>query len=170
MIKRILFAGALLAAPLGAVAQDEPPQYIGISAGGFELTDVDDNVTEITNVGLRGGYKFGRFFGVEVRGGWESGDVSGALDSPDLTYAGVFARADLPFERANVFLLAGGASVRYQGPQDTEVESDVAAGLGIELYGNERTAVTLDYMNYVDGTYEGVSLGLVHHFDWPRLR
>ena len=52
-------------------------------------------------------------------------------------------------------------------------ESDVAPGfgLGLELYGNTRNAVTLEWMRYADGDIsnvdykiESVNLGYLHRF------
>lgn len=169
MVKRILIAGTLLLLPLGASAE-KPAQYFGVSVGDYELEDEDNNLTETTNIGVKGGYRFSPFLAVELHAGSESGGASGALDEPNALYGGAFVRLDLPFERVNLYLLAGGAGVEYDVGTETESQSGAAGGVGIELYGSERTAITFEYMNYAEEAYEGVSVGLVHHFDWPRLR
>lgn len=167
MIKRVLLAGLLVAAPQWALAE-RPPQYWGVSLGTFELDDASGNVTDTTNVSLQGGYKFTSFLGLEVRGGFESGDTSGALDAPDLTYGGGFVRFDIPYERINVYFLLGGGQVSYDTASGNVSESGPAGGVGIELFGSERSAVSLEYINYSsdDTTYDGISLGFVHHFEW----
>ena len=163
MLMRSFLAFVLLAVPLTALAE-RPGQYWGVTLDSAEITDTNGNDDDATNLNLVLGYKFGDFLGVELQGGGGSED--------DVLYGGAFARFDLPFERVNVFLLAGGATVGFDDAStgDYETESDVAAGFGVELFGNERTAVRFQYMNYADDTYETFGLGLVHHFDWPRFR
>ena len=53
---------------------------------------------------------------------------------------------------------------------DSDDYDPIAAGVGIELYGTERTAVTLEYMSYSEDAYSGVSIGLKHHFELPSFR
>ena len=163
MSMRLILALILLVAPLTALAE-RPGQYWGVTLDSAVLTDTSDEEENATNLNLMLGYKFNDFLGVEFQGGGGSED--------DVLYAGAFARFDLPFERVNVFLLAGGAATEFDDAStgDRETESDLAAGLGIELFGNERTALRLQYMNYADTTYETIGLGFVHHFDWPRFR
>ncbi len=172
MIKRVLLAGLLVVVPQWALAE-RPPQYWGVSLGQFELDDAGGNVTDTVNLGLQAGYKFTRFLGIEARGGFESGDTSGALDEPDLQYGGGFVRLDLPYERVNVYLLLGGGQVNYDTVNGNVSESGPAGAIGIELFGSERSAVSLEYVRYAgdDTTYDGLSLGFVHHFNWavPRF-
>ena len=172
MSTRLLVALAIALAPLSAAAE-RPGQYWGLSIGDAYVTDDGGDEIGATNAGLHVGYKFFDFVGAELQvGGAGSGKKVGGRDSRDTYYAGAFARLDLPLERINLFVLAGAASVRYdEGPPDDVVdESGAAGGLGIELFGNDRTALRLEYMNYVDTPYEHISLGFVHHFDWPSLR
>jgi len=167
MIKRVLLAGLLVIAPPYALAE-RPPQYWGVSLGQFELDDAQGNVTDTVNIGLQAGYKFTSYVGLELRGGFESGDTSGALDQPDLRYGGGFVRFDLPYERVNVYLLLGGGQVSFDRASGDVSESGPAGGIGIELFGSERSAVSLEYINYSsdDITYDGISIGFVHHFGW----
>jgi len=173
MSKRFVLAAMLLATPAIATAQPPAPvpaQYWGVNIGDFDFTNNGASGNS-TAIGLRGGYHFSDFLGVELRGGFDTGgDKGGLQESPDVIHGGAYVRLDLPFERVNVFFLGGTSVVRYDSVNGTKDTSDVSGGIGIELYGSDRTALTLDYMNYSDGAYEGVSLGLVHHFDWPRFR
>ncbi|MDZ7747885.1 MAG: outer membrane beta-barrel protein [Halofilum sp. (in: g-proteobacteria)] len=168
---RLLLALALAAAPLTALAE-QPGKYWGLSIADAEVTDQDGISANASNVGLHLGYHLTDFLGVELQTGTAASGVSGDRDTGETRYAGAFARFDLPFKQTNVFFLAGAAAVEYDEgpPEDLESESDVAAGFGVELYGSERTAVRLEYMNYADDTYETFGIGFVHHFDFPRFR
>lgn len=168
----LLFLPALLLLlPLGALAAERPSQYWGASLGDFEFETDNGSATNITNLGLKGGYRLSRFLALEIHGGVStSGSSSEIIEEPDLVYGAGFVRLDLPYQRLNLYLLAGGSTLAYDVGDGSEEESDMAGGIGIELYGSERTALTLEYMNYNDGMYDGLSVGFVHHFDWPSFR
>lgn len=172
MTKRIAIAAALLAAPMLAQAEQPPNWYIGASVGEYtaDQRDSGGSTEDTTDAGLRLGYHFGDFFGIEARGGVDTGGFAGDSDA-DTSYYGLFGRLDLPFEDANVYVLLGGSQVSFGGEDvDSDDYAPVAGGIGIELYGNESTAVSLEYMTYSEGAYSGVSLGLKHHFNIPSFR
>lgn len=169
MSKRFFLAAVLLTASVAASA--EPPNlYWGASFGDYEVNqrDVGGDTSSATDFGLRLGYEFGKFLGVEARAGLDSGGVGG---NSDVDYAGVFGRFNLPYEKTNIYLLLGASEVRVDGESVDDDEYDpVAGGIGIELYGSERTAITLEYMSYSDESYSGISLGIKHHFNMPSFR
>lgn len=163
----IAIAAALILAPSAALAE-KTGQYWGLSVDNAKL-EAPDNGREgyATNIGLHAGYHFGDFVGAEVQLG---GSPAGGIGDP--YYGAAFGRFNLPFEDANVYLLAGAAAVSYDDgpPDDRESEVDLAGGVGVELYGNERTAVRFEYTNLADGTYQKLGVGFVHYFDWPAFR
>lgn len=169
MWKRTALAAALLVAP--SLVQAEPPNlYWGVGLGDYTIDqrDVGGETSQATDFGLRLGYVVGDVLGLEARAGLDTGGVAGHSDAD---YLGVFGRFNLPFEKTNVYLLAGVSEVRIDGESVDEDEYDpVAGGVGIELYGSERTAVTLEYMSYSDNAYSGLSLGIKHHFNMPSFR
>lgn len=172
MTKRIAIAAALFAAPMLAQAQQPPNLYWGVSIGEYtaDQREVGGGTENTTDVGVRLGYHFGDFFGIEGRAGVDTGGFAGDSDA-DTAYYGIFGRFDLPFEKVNVYLLAGASEVTFDSEAVDDDEYDpVAAGVGIELYGSESTAVSLEYMSYSDDAYSGLSLGIKHHFNVPAFR
>jgi len=165
MIKRIALAVALALAPAAALAQQPPNLYWGITAGGYKTESIAGTRHHESDLGFRLGYHFNDFLGLEGRAG-TSVDASGG---PDVTYGAVFGRFDLPFQKINVYLLAGASELRFDG-ETVNSNKEGAGGIGIELYGSERTAVTLEYMSYSNDGYNGFSLGLKHHFELPSFR
>lgn len=163
---RLALVAVLVLAP-GAALAEKTGQYWGLSISDSDLTAPNGVSGEGTNLGLHAGYHFGDFLGVELQVGGSSTRGTG-----DVFYTGAFGRFNLPFEKTNVYLLAGAAAVSFdQGPpKDRESEADLAGGIGVELFGNEQTAVRFEYMNLADDTYETVGLGFVHYFDWPAFR
>lgn len=173
MALRLLFLLPLLSLSTVAVAQERPPQYFGLSIGEYELEDEVNGQNfdaEFTNIGLEGGYRFSRFLGVEGRFSYGRDDSSNTLDDPELIMGGAFVRFDLPFERINVYALAGGSVVDYDvGIADDDV-SGGSGGIGIELFGSDTTALKVEYVSHAGGDYEGVGIGFTHHFNWPSFR
>jgi|AntRauTorcE11898_2_1112593.scaffolds.fasta_scaffold00251_14 hypothetical protein len=164
---RLALAAALILAPSAALA-DQTGQYWGMSVDNAKL-DAPDNGREgyATNLGLHAGYHFGDFVAAEVQVG---GSPAGGIGDP--YYAAGFGRFNLPFEKVNVYLLAGAAAVSFDGggPDGRDTETDLAGGIGVELYGTEHTGVRFEYTNLADGTYQKLGLGFVHYFDWPAFR
>jgi hypothetical protein len=138
-----------------------------MSISDSELTAPNGLGADGTDLGVHVGYHFGDFAGAELRVGGSSTD-----NAEEVYYTAAFGRFNLPFEQVNVYLLAGAAAVSFnQGPpKERENETDLAGGIGVELFGNERTAVRFEYTNLADDTYEKVGLGFVHYFDWPAFR
>lgn len=173
MIKRLSLAAALAAMPLVAGAE-RPPQYFGVNGGAYEIeTDAPFEADgEFGN--LRVGYELGRFVAFEARFGLELGnetEVAGRDVDPRM--GAVFARLNLPFERVDVYLLGGAGRVSFNDGTGRQREEWPAAGLGIELYGTNRTALVFEGVRYEgddDGDYKAITLGFKHHFDWPRFR
>ncbi len=169
MRKRTVLAAALLAAP--GLAWAEPPNlYWGVSVGDYKVDqrEVGAGTEGATDLGFRLGYEFGKFLGIEGRAGLDSGGVGG---NSDADYVGLFGRFNLPFEKTNVYLLLGASEVRVDGDSVDDDEYDpIAGGIGIELYGSERAAVTLEYMSYSDDSYSGLGIGFKYHFNMPSFR
>lgn len=151
-----------------------PDQYLGISVGAYEAEPPGaSGERSETDVSMRLGYHFSDFVGVEGRLGANAANIAGDDNSgrPATEYAGLFLRLDLPFDRTNVYLLLGGAAVTFDGESvDSDEKDPVAGGLGIELYGSRDTAVVLEYMRYAEDSYQGIGLGLKHHFGMPSFR
>lgn len=173
MTKRLILAAALAAMPIVAGA-DRPPQYFGINGGWYEIdTDAPfDADGEFAN--LRLGYELGRFVAFEARFGLELGnEASVAGTKVDPRMGAVFARLNLPFERVDVYFLGGAGRVSFNDGTGRQREEWPAGGIGIELYGSERTGVVLEGVRYEggdDGDYKAITLGFKHHFNWPRFR
>jgi len=168
MMKRVILASLIAATPQLALAE-RPPSYWGVSLGTFEFTNAEDNAVDVTNVGLQGGVQFIPWLGAELRVGAQSSDADGVFEATDTNYAGAFVRFDIPYERINLYLLAGGGGIGYTDAQgDDASQVGPAGGVGIELYGTQRSALKLELMNYSgeDVVYQGINLGFVHHFNW----
>ena len=165
MIKRIAPAVALALAPAAALAQQPPNLYWGLVGGGYKTENIAGTRYHMSDIGGRLGYHLNDFLGVELRGGTSVAEGNG----PEVRYGAAFGRFDLPFQKLNVYLLAGVSELRFDG-ETVNSSSEGAAGVGIELYGTDRTAVGLEYMSYSNDGYAGLSVGITHHFELPSFR
>lgn len=173
---RPLSAGALILSLMATTAAAEQPrQYFAVHgfeevASEYEFDLDDDQGADGDLWRLKLGYQFGRFLAAELHYGF---DGTGG-DEPNLREGAVFGRLQLPYERVNVYALAGAGRVGGDFGEGRETETGPAMGLGIDLFGTERTAVALEYVHYQvgddDRDYKAVTLGLKHHFDWPSFR
>ncbi|MDQ7074262.1 MAG: porin family protein [Gammaproteobacteria bacterium] len=154
------------------------PSYIGFNVGSSELAGTTLGTVAMSNLNLRLGYHFADYLAVEGHVGWGSDNTGVLLKSPNSRYASLFLRLDLPYDRVNLYLLAGGSYFESDVATTTAIkkgnETSPAYGVGIELFGNRDTALTLEISRYLQNTvedrYDSIGVGFVTHFGWPRLR
>ncbi len=170
---RIGRAIALLSLLLTSTSWAEAPrQYFGISGSDALFVPENGQKEDLGNINAKLGYQVNNFVGVELHLGQSISTDSSNVDSPSLGYVSPMLRLTLPYDRVNLYSLFGLASVRGDFPGNYDDSySDFSMGLGLELYGSKRTALSLEYMRYgVDDSYKTFGLGVVHYFEWPRVR
>jgi len=153
-----------------ALAETQPPRYFGLFGGDARIKPDEGGRGATNNFNFKFGRAFSDFWGVEAHLGKDfSRERSVGKDG--VRYVAVLARGNLPLERINVYGLAGVTSVDADVANINGAYTGPALGIGIELFGSYRTAVGLEFMQYgVEDRYSTVSLGVVHHFEWPRFR
>lgn len=167
-------AGLFFLTPAVHALGDDYKFYVGLDAGRAEL-EIDTNIGDLDEASSNFGVKFGReivsFLSVEAHAGLNDKGPS------EVYYGGIYARAQLPFERLNIYALVGGTFVDYEletpAPnrplEDDEVQ--FSYGVGIDFFGNDSTALYLQAMRYGDDIdYRVYSVGIVHRFDFPGFR
>ncbi len=166
--------------PLSASAQDYEgqPLYWGLAITPMQYDDAVGALETFDLVGVTGrlGLDFGRYLGVEAQAGTTSSDEN-LLAGTDFdlgvdNFVSGYLRLNIPIERGRLYALAGWTAVEFaadanQFSIDDDYQEDLSWGLGVELYGNERTALDINYIRYLDEdetVLEGVSLGFVRRF------
>ncbi len=159
-----------------ALAAERPNQYFAIHGGSYEYepgasgeSDGDGTIAR-----FKYGYEFNKFLGVEAHFGV---DTEGGSD-PGVREGALFGRFNLPFEGVNVYGLAGGGRFGGDFGSGRNTGSGPAVGLGIDLYGSDYTAISVEYLRYEvddedagdDAKYQAITLGWKRHFDWPPFR
>lgn len=152
--------------------------YFGVSALGIryheDLVDFHD-----TGFALIGGHEFNDYFGVEGRVGTGlTGDkISGIVDVGVDYLVSIFARASIFLwdPHARLYVLAGMTHGKLTaeafGLSSSLTDSELGYGLGFEFFGDNRNAVNLEFIRYIDGEDQGIdynvdafSIGYTHRF------
>lgn len=183
MTFRIAVLGAILPFLFIVKAHAQAPKnYLGIQIDRSEFDQERVKNFKNNNIKLKLGREIIDFLAIEGHAAIttdEAQEVPFKVDS--MNYLGVFVRGNLPFERVTVYGLAGigrldvnssGANGLLNGNK-----TSFAFGVGVEIYGNETTAVGLEYMRYIDSEVNGrdlnfdtIGIGLIHHFNFPSFR
>ncbi len=167
--KTLLFPLALIFSVGAASADAQPPQYFGIFGSDARIQPNEGGRGDTSNLNLKLGYGFNDFLGMEFHLGRDF--KRDRADTEDgVQYFAALVRGNLPFERINVYGLLGIASVNADFANIDGSYTNGSVGVGVELYGNQRTAIGLEWMQYgFDDRYRTAGIGLVHHFDWPHF-
>jgi hypothetical protein len=150
-------------------------RYIGVMVSSPQYKE-DDSNTDFRSAGLlvRGGMEVNKFLAVEGHFGLFGEDTVNE-SSYQIEYLGsIYARGNFPLINNRIRLYALGGVTRFSGkvPGFSSVDdTGIGYGLGMELYGDEQNALTLEWLRFavgdihnVDYTLESASLGFVHRF------
>jgi hypothetical protein len=178
----VVIAGGRLLLSFAANAEEsvkgagiEGNRYIGVMVSSPQYKE-DDSNTDFRSAGLlvRGGMELNEFLAVEGHIGLFGEDTTDE-GSYQIDYlASIYARGNLPLTDKRIRLYALAGVTRFSGnvPGFSSVDdTGVGYGLGVELYGDEQNALTLEWLRFavgdihnVDYTLESASLGFVHRF------
>ncbi len=174
MIKHAaLIVGAAIAVPAMA-AGPLPGIYVGggIMEGTFEIDGVDGDANP-TALFARAGYQVNPYLAAEARlgTGLDSDEFHGIKTEIENFY-GIYAKVGLPtsiglYPYAMVGLTQGELKASYRSFSDTQDESDVSMGVGLEYLFSRNFSAGLEYMKYMDTSdfeISGVSLGANYKF------
>ena len=172
-MRSLTFCALILALAPAAALADRPNQYLAIEGGTYDYapgaSDAPGEDGDV--VRLNYGLALNRFLGFELHYGMEGGQSN-------LREGALLGRFNLPYERVNVYALAGAGRVGITVDDERDSESGPAVGVGIDFYGTEYSALSLEYLRYEvddddaddDAVYDTITIGWKHHFDWPEFR
>ncbi len=144
--------------------------YWGANLASSEFDSETGFSLDTTGIGLKFGREFGDYIDVEAHLGFGS-DNSEDLGDPELTYGGAFVKFNLPFEKVSLYVMGGATKVDIDTNTVSGDDEEPGIGGGLELYGGENTAFVIEFMRYGDdNSVDSVSFGIVHRFNFPRLR
>lgn len=160
--------------------------YLGLNAGSYQDIDINDDNTLGGTIQL--GYDLHKFFAIETHLGltytsFEQTEGATTISASSLiSHASVYLRGNARFDTFTLFAVGGYTYLRsdaefevnpptppFESYDDTETDSDISYGGGIDLYGNATTAVTFKWMRVIDlgdeGELDAWYIGVTHYLD-----
>lgn len=177
-MQNVIIAALLALVPASAMAGG----YWGLSAGYTLYEEEYQGLEEDVDLGMAsvvGGYQFNDWIAIEGRAGTSNSrsvDVLGVdVDVKIDYYVSALAKVGYLKGAARPYVVVGAThgeiTAGARGYEVNESDTAFSVGAGVELYGNDTTAVTFEYLYAMDGEVDGVdykaqqlSLGFVHHF------
>jgi hypothetical protein len=153
----------------------ERDNYFGVMLASPHFR-LDDGDVDFRGTGLfvRGGKEFFKYIAIEGHFGVFGADEVGGNEYQIEYMASLFGRGNLFLfdSRARAYLLAGMSYFAGDVPGESGAsESSPSFGLGVELYGNSRNSISLEWIRYLDDeirddgfTIESINLGYLHRF------
>ena len=146
--------------------------YFGVHYSDSLDTIESDSDTEETNRGhlkVKYGTYLNDFVSIEGHAGYVT---SSTADAGLLTFSGLF-RAEKKFEQTSIYGLFGASAVyAYNDDNGNADESSISYGFGVEVFGSEYTAITLEYVSLIDVelddgsdfSFETLGIGFTYYF------
>ncbi len=171
----LLFSSMLAQAEIFADGTGyEGDNYFGVMVASPRF-EFDDSGSDFRGTGLfvRAGREFFKYAAVEGHFGVFSADTVNGQDYQIKYMGSVFGRGNIFLfdDRARAYALAGFTYFSGDVPGYDASEFSMSYGLGVELYGAPRDAVSLEWIRYADEdihnrdyTIESVNLGYIHRF------
>ena len=133
---------------------------LGVTDGSLEVEGGEDDSLGTVNATL--GLQLLDFVGLELEVGSASDQTSSILSDPLFTYQALMVRLGYRWDRAGVYLLGGQGRADASGSSTSD--SFNAFGFGINLFGNETTALNLHVLDLDDGAFKTATIGFQYYF------
>jgi len=163
---RRLLSGLVLSLGLlaGAAHAADPAKIYfgaGFSDGSVDITNGSDK--SLGTISATVGIQLLDFVGIELEVGAAS-DQSGSILSDSLVnYQSAMLRLGYRWDRIGVYILGGHAQLDIDSAFN-DSEDGTAVGFGINLFGNDTTALNLHVLDFDDGAFTTTTIGFQHYF------
>lgn len=162
---RRLLSGLVLSLGLlaGAAHADAAKFYVGagFADGSVDVTGGSDK--SLGTISATVGFQLLDFVGIELEVGAAS-DQSGSILSDSLVnYQSAMLRLGYRWDRIGVYVLGGHARLDIDEAYN-DSDAGTALGFGINLFGNETTALNLHVLDFDDGAFTTTTIGIQHFF------
>lgn len=151
--------------------------YYGFNAASFKVTDeTDSSHLNFSGLLMKAGVNVSRNLALEAHSGLtikkSIGDILGAEHDGQISTSSVYLRGNLNFPDYTLFGLAGMTKLRsyVDGPviTNTTYSTSPAYGIGVDLFGDNTTAVTFQILRVFDDEdihTDSINLGFSYYFD-----
>lgn len=133
----------------------------GFSDGAVSISNGDDK--SLGTVSAVVGLRFLDYLGLEVALGAGSDQSNSILSEPLVTYQAVLLRLGYRWDRAGIYLLGGQARLDIDSRFNNS-DAGNAFGFGVNLFGNETTALNFTVLDFDDGAFSTATIGFQYYF------
>lgn len=147
----------------GAAQADVAKLYIGagLADGSVDIANGGDKSLGTISVSV--GLQLLDFIGVELALGTASDQANSIVSEPLVTYQAAMLRLGYRWDRAGVYLLGGHARLDIDDKFNNS-DAGNAFGFGINLFGNETTALNFHVLDFDDGAFTTATIGFQYYF------
>ena len=140
--------------------------YFGVQAANTDIDGVENGGDDIGTLHGTVGFFFKWGISLEARAGLGSDQPSSLLQDPVSSYGAGMLRYHYTWNEKIMAYASAGAGIRLNSDDiDSDSSAGLAAAFGLNLFGNERTAVNMEFF-YLGGGDASTSLGIgfQHYF------
>jgi len=134
----------------------------GFSDGSVEVTG-DSDGKSLGTINATLGLQLLDFVGVELQLGNASDDSNSILSEPLVSYQAAMLRLGYRHDRFGVYLLGGMARLDVD-PALNFSDSGTALGFGINLFGNDTTALNVNFLRLDEDAFTTATIGFQYYF------
>jgi hypothetical protein len=171
-MRKLLGAAVLgLGLASGSAQADALKLYTGIGVGDSSLERSGGSDLNLGTLSAKLGLSIGGILSLEADVGVMSDDSSSIASESVVNYQAFLGRLGWTFDRTHVYGLAGQARVETDldlamGGEGlgSRTETVNVFGAGVSLFGNEKTAINLEFRDFDDGGLTTVHIGIRHFF------
>ena len=163
-MKKLLGGLVLSLSMMAGSAQAQAPakMYYGLGFADSSVEQLAGDDETMGTIQATLGFQLLDFVGVELEAGSASDQASSVLSDPVFTYQAAMLRLGYRWDRAGVYLLGGQARFDSDGGLS---DSENVFGLGLNLFGNETTALNFHFLRFGDdGEVTTASIGFQYYF------
>lgn len=147
----------------GTAHADAAKLYIGagFSDGSVDIANGGDK--SLGTISASVGLQLLDFISVEFAAGTASDQTDSIVSEPLVSYQAALLRLGYRWDRAGVYVLGGQARLDIDS-QFNNSDAGNAFGFGINLFGNETTALNFQVLDFDDGAFTIATIGFQYYF------
>lgn len=163
---RLRIPGLLALCLCSLSAQAEEPAArlyygVGFSDGSVDIPGNADQ--SLGTISASVGLQLLDYIGVELQAGAASDQVDSMLSEPQVQYQAAMLRLGYRWDRTAIYLLGGQARLDIDSDLNNTDAGNVM-GIGINLFGNETTALNMHVLRFDEGAFTTATIGFQYYF------
>ncbi|MFT6302528.1 MAG: hypothetical protein ACJAY2_001713 [Pseudomonadales bacterium] len=148
---------------VGIAHADASKLYFGVGISDGRVDIANDSDESIGAVNASFGLQLRDFVSIELAVGSASDQSNSILRDPQVTYQAAMLRLGYRWKRGGAYIIGGQALLDID-EQFITSDGGMVYGFGINLFGNETTALNFHVLDFDDGAFRTATIGFQHYF------